>query len=332
MAAHSRHVTATDVSPRCLDFARFNADLNGFEIDFRRGSLFEPAVNERYDLVVSNPPFVIAAPESARHTYRDSGWVGDDICAGFVSQVHHHLNDGGHSQLLANWEITDPEDWALHPRAWLGASPLDAWVVQRDIQDPAAYVSTWLADSGEIYGSGYTRKYDEWLGALDDRGVVGIGFGLINLRAGRLDSPLRVIEHVSQPWSQPVGGDIQRWFPARTALLDYPGQSLLELPLVANPEVHITEHSMIGGSEVLARTISQDFGLSWFAEIDEFGIKLLQAADGTRSTREILDQLSQEYGNAAADCLNAAQPLVAKLLIEDFLRLGEDADATGTNE
>ena len=35
---------------------------------------------ERFDAVVSNPPFVIAAPRGARHTYRDSGSDGDGLC------------------------------------------------------------------------------------------------------------------------------------------------------------------------------------------------------------------------------------------------------------
>ena len=43
-------------------------------MDLRHGDLLEPVRGETFDLVVSNPPFVIGAPaDGTRHTYRDSG-------------------------------------------------------------------------------------------------------------------------------------------------------------------------------------------------------------------------------------------------------------------
>ena len=49
---------------RALAFAAFNAALNGVgNIEFREGSLLEPVTGERFDLIVSNPPYVIS-PES----------------------------------------------------------------------------------------------------------------------------------------------------------------------------------------------------------------------------------------------------------------------------
>ena len=53
-------VIATDVNPRALQFAGFNAALNGIaNIEFRCGDRFEPVTGERFDLIVSNPPFFI---------------------------------------------------------------------------------------------------------------------------------------------------------------------------------------------------------------------------------------------------------------------------------
>src|SRR5699024_11015949 len=56
---HAEHVVATDLSERALAFAAFNAALNGIELELRHGSLLEPVAGESFDLVVSNPPFVI---------------------------------------------------------------------------------------------------------------------------------------------------------------------------------------------------------------------------------------------------------------------------------
>ncbi len=120
-------VTATDVSARALGYARFNAALAGAEIDFRCGSLLEPvrgprsdpadavdsadslsAARERYDVVVSNPPFVIT-PEAARadgvRTYRDGGREGDSLLAELVGELGGVLAPGGRAWMLGNWEI-----------------------------------------------------------------------------------------------------------------------------------------------------------------------------------------------------------------------------------
>ena len=52
-ARHARHVVATDISERALDFARFNAELNLIDgIEFRLGSLFEPVARETFDHIV----------------------------------------------------------------------------------------------------------------------------------------------------------------------------------------------------------------------------------------------------------------------------------------
>ena len=60
-AGHSRHVTATDVNPRALALAQFNAMLNRIHnVETAQGDLFEPARDRIFDLIGSNPPFVIS--------------------------------------------------------------------------------------------------------------------------------------------------------------------------------------------------------------------------------------------------------------------------------
>ena len=54
-------VTATDISTAALAVARANAvHLGRTSIDFRQGSWFAPLAGARFDLIVSNPPYVAA--------------------------------------------------------------------------------------------------------------------------------------------------------------------------------------------------------------------------------------------------------------------------------
>ena len=102
LARHCARVIATDISERALVFARFNAALNGADnIEFRHGSYLDPVAGELFDLVVSNPPYVIS-PES-RFVFRDSGRRGDELCKELIDALPPYLNDGGFATVLISW-------------------------------------------------------------------------------------------------------------------------------------------------------------------------------------------------------------------------------------
>ncbi|BDZ63593.1 DUF7059 domain-containing protein [Agromyces mangrovi Wang et al. 2018] len=106
-ARHADRVVATDISARALRFAALNAALNDVTgIEFRLGSLFEPVAGERFDRIVSNPPFVITPrrDDVPAYEYRDGGMVGDALVAQVLGGLADHLEPGGTAQLLADWE------------------------------------------------------------------------------------------------------------------------------------------------------------------------------------------------------------------------------------
>src|SRR5690606_37616587 len=177
-------VVATDLSQRALRYAEFNAGLNGVDWDLRPGSFLDPVAGETFDLIVSNPPFVITprAEGVPRYEYRDGGAAGDGVVAALTKGVGAHLSPGGVAQLLGNWETVAGQDWRERVGEWVAESGLDAWVVQRDVQDPAEYAELWARDGGHRPG---TPEYDAlvgaWLDDFADRGVREIGFGIITL-------------------------------------------------------------------------------------------------------------------------------------------------------
>lgn len=82
----AEEITATDVNPRALELARLSWALSGITgVDARLGSLFDPVEDDRFDLVVSNPPFVISP--AGRFTYRESGFHADDFCRDLVRRA-----------------------------------------------------------------------------------------------------------------------------------------------------------------------------------------------------------------------------------------------------
>ena len=62
-----------------------NAVLNqALGIEVRDGSFFEPVLGETFDLIVTNPPFVISPATGERLVYRDSGLPGDRVVEDIV--------------------------------------------------------------------------------------------------------------------------------------------------------------------------------------------------------------------------------------------------------
>ena len=58
---HAEHVVATDVTERRSRVARLNLELNDVtNVELREGSLLSRSQGERFDLIVSNPPFVVS--------------------------------------------------------------------------------------------------------------------------------------------------------------------------------------------------------------------------------------------------------------------------------
>lgn len=58
--AGARTVTAVDIGRRAVLTARANARLNGVAVRVVRGDLTTPVAGQRFDVVVSNPPYVLA--------------------------------------------------------------------------------------------------------------------------------------------------------------------------------------------------------------------------------------------------------------------------------
>jgi len=210
-------VVATDISERALSFARLNAALNGITtIEFRAGSLFDPVVGERFDRIVSNPPFVITPRSTGvpEYEYRDGGMIGDSLVEAVVTGAHEHLTPGGIAQLLGNWEYrADPPgvgtDGLQRAAAWADVAGLDAWIIERERQDPARYAETWIRDGGTRVGTEeFERLCGAWLDDFAARGVTGVGFGYLVLRRPATASAprLRRVERLEAPLGRGTAG------------------------------------------------------------------------------------------------------------------------------
>ena len=101
-------VEAVDADVGALEVARSNANALSLDIEFRQASWLEGA--RRYDLVVSNPPYVAEADEHLAHLSHEplsalaSGPDGLDAICEIARQAPDHLNPGGWLLLEHGWD------------------------------------------------------------------------------------------------------------------------------------------------------------------------------------------------------------------------------------
>ena len=292
LAAHAQHVVATDVNPRALRLARFNAQLNEVDIDVRDGSYFEPVVDEAFDLIVTNPPFVISPATGERLVYRDSGLPGDRVVEHIVSACPGHLNPGGIAQVLANWMILKDRPWVERVGEWV--SGCDAFVVQREVVDLPTYVELWLKDAGLHGAPDYHDRYDTWLSWFDDQGVEAVGFGWINLRRNDTEPTLRFDDwpyEVEQPIGAELAAQLRRLRP-----VDLTGQRLTTRSDVLQETI-----GPVGAEDPSQIVIRQQRGMRRARQVSTAEAALVGACDGDLSIDQIQSALEDLGVGRVAD-------------------------------
>ncbi|WP_333767721.1 DUF7059 domain-containing protein [Streptomyces sp. IBSBF 2435] len=318
-AQHATRVTATDVNPRALHFARLTLALSGApEPDLRQGGLFEPVGDDRYDLIVSNPPFVIS-PEG-RFTYRDGGMGGDDLCRTLVQQAADHLNDGGWCQLLANWQHTEGQDWRERLSGWVPRG-CDAWIVQREVQDVAQYAELWLRDGGDhrTDPAEYAARYDAWLDDFERAKVSGVGFGWITLRKSGAEQPVITAEEWPHPVEQPLGPHIAAWFARQDFLRRHDDADLLEARFTLADEVVQEQVGLPGAEDPEHVVLRSARGMRRATKVDTVGAGFAGVCDGTLPAGRIVDAIAQLLGEDPVVLRDRTPGSIRMLVEQGFL-------------
>ncbi|MYW70335.1 methyltransferase [Streptomyces sp. SID8379] len=321
-ARHATHVTATDLNPRALHITGLTLALSGVPAaELREGSLYEP-VDESgvatYDLIVSNPPFVISP--GARLTYRDGGMGGDDLCRSIVQGAGEHLNEGGYAQFLANWQHVEGEEWTERLRSWVPRG-CDAWIVQREVQDITQYAELWLRDAGDhrTDPAAYVARYDAWLDEFEARKVKAVGFGWITLRKTSHDEPSIVVEEWPHPVEQPLGDTVRAHFERVDWLRTHDDAALLQSSFKLSGEVVQEQVGLPGAEDPEHVVLRQGRGMLRATKVDTVGAGFAGVCDGTLSAGTILDAIAQLMGEEAVLLRDRTPAQIRTLVEQGFL-------------
>ena len=379
---HAQHVVATDISARALAFTAFNAALAGITADvdgataadapvdldaagaagsavgtarleLRLGSLLQPVAGRRFDLIVSNPPFVLTPP-----TVREAGLplmeyrdAGGPVLPALVAGLSEHLEPGGSAVMLGNWEhrhaslgrgdapdsasdlatdsTTDPgaavSSWRNAVAAWIPEG-LDAWVIEREVQDPVEYATMWLRDGGltpERDAAGFEAALGAWVGDFEARGVEGIGFGyLIVHRPQRPRELWHLLEEVTTTGQGVLGPHIADVLAVRERLAGLDDDAVAALHPILAPDVTEERHFIPGAAEPAVILLRQGGGLGRTIRASTAVAALAGVADGELSVGQIASAVAALTGEDAVGLRAEMIEATRRLLAGGFLTIG----------
>ena len=361
---HAEHVVATDISARALAFTAFNAALAGVSVtgapgagsdiapssgldseadaasesgsdaghlELLRGSLLEPVAGRRFDLIASNPPFVLTPP-AVREAglplmeYRDAG---GPILPGLVAGLGEHLEPGASAVMLGNWEHRGAGSWRDAVAAWLPEG-LDAWILERELQDPVEYATMWLRDGGltpERDPEAFDAALEAWIDDFEARGVRGVGFGYLIVHRPRCPrEPWRLLEAVTTSGQGVLGPHVAEVLEVRERLAGLDDEAVADLcPLLA-PDVTEERHLIPGAAEPTVILLRQGGGLGRTLQASTAVAALAGVADGELSVGQVASAVAalSELNAADAAALRAEMVDAARhLLTTGFLHPGK---------
>ena len=332
---HAEHVVATDISERALAFTAFNAALAGVcvmgdpdagsgggggRLELLRGSLLEPVAGRRFDLIASNPPFVLTPP-AVREAglplmeYRDAG---GPVLPELVAGLREHLEPGAAAVMLGNWEHRGADSWREAVATWIPEG-LDGWVIEREVQDPVEYATMWLRDGGltsERDAEGFDAALGAWIDDFEVRGVQGVGFGyLIVHRPLRPRDPWRLLEEVTTSGQGVLGHHVAEVLEVRERLAGLDDDAVADLRPVLAPDVTEERHLIPGAAEPTVILLRQGGGLGRTIRASTVVAALAGVADGELSVGQIASAVVALTGEDAiglrAEMVEATRHLIA---------------------
>lgn len=103
--AGAKQITALEISPRAQSFAKVNIGLNHVDegqIKIVQGDddIFKPVAGEKFDYIISNPPFEPTPVGGDNYLHSEAGMYGIDFLIKLFKGLDDCLTDMGHAQIV----------------------------------------------------------------------------------------------------------------------------------------------------------------------------------------------------------------------------------------
>ncbi len=317
VAKHSKQVVATDINPRALEFARFNAALNGIDnIEFIEGDRFEAVEGRTFDLILSN--MALSVSPASGHAYVDNPMDGDESLRQFIQTAPSYLNQGGYAQTVCNWVQLNGESWTSRLSDRLKRAGYDASVVRSQSSSPADYARSCLNgyDTSKV-----EQLFGDWISDCEKQGIESIDSGLITMRrSDRQPNWLRIDAKVPKIFPD-AGAHVARCFWLQDFLSRVPDLELLNEVLYLSPSVELTQTNKptIAGWQLLSCELTMTRGIAYTVKLDPAIARVLAACNGRLRLDHLMHAVAMADGEDVGVIVTRYLGAIRQLVMLGFL-------------
>ncbi|HEX4749860.1 MAG TPA: methyltransferase [Bryobacteraceae bacterium] len=313
----SKQVFGTDINQRAIDFARFNAALNGISnAQFHAGDAFAPVDGYRFSRIVANPPFFITPRKN--FTYSDSPLELDGFTHKLAVEAPDYLEEGGLFQMICEWVELEGEPWQARLRSWTDNRGCDVLVLKGPSSKPIDYAERRYHEAKALNTGRFEALLSERSAYFREHRIRQIMSGIITMRKRK-----------GSNWFSVFTGDItvdsskaiQERLDALTMLSEYTDAHWLDSRFYFAPNAAITQTQSFNGHEWQLNRIeiSKPYCINDQLQVDATVLPTIELFDGRNTVAAIAertaDALSISVDESTTRCLALAKRLAASSFI-----------------
>jgi len=178
----TQRAISADITERSSYFAKFNAHLNGADVECAKGDLYAPVAGRQFDVIAAHPPWVPSTEDAV--VFRDGGDGGETVIRRIIEELPSYLRSGGTAVIVSLGRDTTEAAYEHRVRDWLGDPGRDSDVIlgvekllsveevvgsirklhlkdDRDLADRLTARLRTLGTEKFVYGALFIRRTDE---------------------------------------------------------------------------------------------------------------------------------------------------------------------------
>ncbi len=313
----AKNVWATDIAERSIDFAKFNAALNGIRnVTIAQGDLYQPVDGRTFDRIAAHPPYVPVLKTA--EIFYGGGEVGEEITKRIITELPARLKPGG--RLYCRTMGTERPGHSLEQRIreWLGEkhSDFDVALFSLMILEPRQF-----ALEETLNKNGGREQFAQWEKMFSKNEVSELVIGIVIIQRHTEQRPSFTIRRTisgttpaaALEWAMKWEAELQKAGAAKR---------LLQAKLLANPSTEIVVRHILRDGEIspenFTLTIERPFATDCKAQ--PWMALLLQHCDGKTTVADLFSMAKQNGWIVPETPAEEFSRLLATLVSGGFLQ------------
>jgi SAM-dependent methyltransferase len=288
----TKSVWATDIAERSIDFAKFNAALNGISnVTFAQGDLYQPVEGRSFDRIAAHPPYVPVLQPA--EIFYGGGESGEEITKRIIAELPPRLRPGGRLYCRTMGTERPGATFETRIRDWLGEKHQDFDVALFALQN---FESRQFALEETLSKNGGLKQFTQWAQLFAKHDVRELVSGIVVIQRHTEHRPAFTIRRsigsgtpaAAIEWAMLWESEMQK---------ESAAQRLLMVKPVPTPGIEIIVRHVLqdGGIAPVNFTLSIESPFATDGKVQPWMALLLPLCDG-KTTVAALFQIAKQNG------------------------------------